>query len=418
LKILLVNTHTVGGAARACIRLHEGLLLCKAESKLLVKFQTKQTIPETYNYILIDQSKSLLHRYKKILYKIYLKRKISNYEKKYVSNRPKELEEFSFPYSDCDIKKNPLYQDADIINLHWVSEFLNYLTFFKNNKKPVVWTLHDMNPFSGGEHFNERYCSMDSNGKPVTRIINEKEEKIFNKIITIKKEALKEFKRLCIVCPSKWLQNEAMNSEVFGKYQIKYIPNGIDPEIYHPRDRYYSRELLGLPQNKNVLLFVSQSLDNFRKGYRFLLKALEKNSDKDIVLCAISSKKYTGQNPERVAQYGHIKEERLLSAVYSAADAFVIPSLEDNLPNTMIESLMCGTPVIGFPTGGIVDAVKDGINGFICPEISVEALSNAIEKLFMNKNIFDPMKISKEASLIYDLKIQAKAYIELYKSML
>jgi glycosyltransferase involved in cell wall biosynthesis len=106
-----------------------------------------------------------------------------------------------------------------------------------------------------------------------------------------------------------------------------------------------------------------------------------------------------------------------MAMAYAAADVFVIPSLEDNFPNTMIESLLCGTPVIGFPTGGITDAIQDGENGYLCRDISVQSLQSSIDKFLANPNNFDRKKTAKEAEAKYTLELQAKKYEQLYKTI-
>ena len=119
-----------------------------------------------------------------------------------------------------------------------------------------------------------------------------------------------------------------------------------------------------------------------------------------------------------IISLGAINHELLMSVVYSAADVFVIPSLMDNLPNTVLESIMCGTPVIGFPVGGIPDMIKDGVNGYLTDEISVGALKSVIEKFLEDPEAFNRDMIRQDAVRRYDLSVQAKAYIDLFSSIL
>lgn len=410
-----------GGAANSCIRLHQGLLVCNAQSKLLIKYKSEQSsnIAECYQFI--NSNNRYLHlplRLASKLLKIIRQKDPVLFNKKYLSTRPKALELFSFPYSESDITKSPLYKEADIINLHWVTQFLDYPSFFKKVKKPVVWTLHDMDPFLGGEHYSEQYLGIDGNGKPIARKISDKEKKIFKMIIGIKKDCLKNIENLCVVCPSKWLQNEAQNSEVLGRFKVHHIPYGFDSNIYKTMNRNFSREFLGISQDADVVLFVADSNQRFRKGFGFLLKALENLKNKNILLCFVGKKDSNVKYDIPVLEIGHVKDERFLSLIYSAADVFIIPSIEDNLPNTAIESLLCGTPVIGFSTGGIPEIVRHGINGYICSEKSTTALSNTISVFLSSRFNFNAEAIRKDALSKYDLKIQAKAYIELYQSII
>ena len=338
-------------------------------------------------------------------------------------SRPKGLEYYSFPQSSFDITKTSAYKDADIINLHWVADFLDWKSFFKRNTKPVVWTLHDQNPFLGIDHYDERFLGIDDRGHPIPRERTALEQKIEARVCAMKKEILSQVDNLSIVTPSKWLYESSRKSELFGRFPHHHIPYGYDTSIFKPYDKRFCREVLGLPQDKILLLFVSDLVGNNRKGFAYLLRAIEQLNESmlaKVSLCAIgaggiaSNSKYA----ESVTQLGQIHDERLMAMAYSAADAFVIPSLEDNLPNTMIESLLCGTPVIGFNTGGIPESVVDGVNGYICPEISVSGLITTIEKFIDKPHTFEEEEIASRAKEQYGLEKQAEAYASLFGRIL
>ena len=381
MKILIVSSYDIGGAAKSCLRLYEGLLAKDVNCSLLLKRQTihhrnvSLLKPISKKHPFLQSIKQKLH---KVLFKFKLVNKIDSSNVVFLKNRPKGLELFSFPKSNYDITKSPLYEEADIINLHWVAGFLDYETFFKYNKKPVVWTLHDMHPFTGGEHYEEQLLGIDTDGNPIKRNKTdiEKRTTAVNKNYIF--QALKNVENLTIVAPSKWLANEAKNSDAFSNRPIHWIPYGINPEIFKPRDRDYSRELFGIAKDKKVVLFVADSINNQRKGYGYIKMALEKIESKTVVLCAIGQKSEELTAIKNVIELGPIHDERLMSMVYSLADVFVIPSLMDNLPNTVLESLMCGTPVIGFPTGGIPDMVQHGKNGLLTENISARSMSNTL----------------------------------------
>jgi glycosyltransferase involved in cell wall biosynthesis len=167
----------------------------------------------------------------------------------------------------------------------------------------------------------------------------------------------------------------------------------LDSEIFAPRDKNYSREVLNIPKDKKVILFVADSIDNNRKGFIFLKRAIEQLSDPNLVICAIGDKNNGLGVIDNVIELGTIYDERMMSIAYSAADLYVIPSLMDNLPNTVLESLMCGTPVVGFPVGGIHDMIQDGVNGFITEEISVDSLVKTLNKFLNNPSCFWEVEI-------------------------
>lgn len=415
MKILIVNTYDGGGAANACLRLHQGLLQEGMDSSVLLRTKRK-SIPETYQFGTQRVSNSNLKIVKNKL-KSLMGNGISK-EQLFLKKRPKGLEIFSFPKTNFDITASPLYEEADVINLHWVANFLDYESFFKKNKKPVVWTLHDMNPFTGGEHYDQSVLGMNESGYPIPRLLTEEEKQMFQENLVLKKRAIESVKNLTIVSPSKWLAQEAKQSSVFKTREVLCIPYGIDSTVFKPIDKDFSRDVLGIPKDKKVVLFVADSISNDRKGYSYLKNALSMMQRKDVVLCAIGSKKGAIEANEQILELGAIADDRLMNIAYSAADVFVIPSLMDNLPNTVIESLMSGTPVIGFPIGGIPDMIEHGVNGLLAEDISSTALLKSIEEFLNTSDTFNRFEIGTSAKKRYDLPIQAKAYINLYKSVL
>ncbi len=422
MKLLLVNTYDKWGAANSCLRLHKGLLKSGVDSCVLLRDKEKNiSFAEVIKprIQIISKFQKVKIKFRMILreFKLLKERSVSENEI-FLRNRPKCLEAFSFPDSKFDITTSKSYNEAAIVNLHWVANFLDYSSFFEKNKKPVVWTLHDMNPFSGGEHYLEKYLGIDEFGFPIKRNISDEELRIAKKNTIIKIQALSKIDNLTIVTPSEWLANEARKSEVFKGYPIYCIPNGLNTEIYKPRDKSYSRELLNIPKDKKVILFVADSIDNNRKGFIFLKKAFEQLADQNLVLCAIGDKNNDLETTEHIMELGTIYDERLMSVAYSAADVFVIPSLIDNLPNTVLESLMCGTPVIGFPVGGIPDMIQNGVNGFLTDEISVNSLVATINKFLSNSNYFNKVEIRNNALNKYDQKVQSQKYIDLFTSIL
>ncbi len=330
---------------------------------------------------------------------------------------PSNIEYFSFPDTEFDVTRTSLYQQADIIHLHWVADFIDYRTFFRKNKKPVVWTLHDMAPFSGGLHYSETYTGLDNNDQAIRRAFNDQEKKLIDRNVQIKRHYLTGVRNLTVVTPSDWLKGESEKSVAFSAFPHRKILYGIDTTIYTVKDKSFSRSVFKLPQNKKILLFVSDNLANHRKGLPFLLAALKRINHPDLLLCTV------GSAPPPLPMHsafhlGRITDQRLMSLAYACADVFVIPSLEDNLPNTMLESLLCGTPVIGFPIGGIAETIVDGDNGYLTKEISVDSLQQAVMRAVSDSSFFDRDRIHDGAAHKFSLQKQANSYLELYYEML
>lgn len=416
MKPLLISTYDNGGAAKSCLRLHQGLLDEGVQSKVLLRDKTNQNIRETY---LIDNLENAL-KLKLTRKAIELLKQLNLFNSKediFKKNRSKGLEMYSYPDSYYDLKNTDFYEKSDLINLHWVANFIDYTSFFKNNEKPIFWTLHDQNPFTGGEHYKEMFLGMDENGFPIKREIKKNEYEEFKKVLEKKKEALKGADSLTIVTPSNWLAEEARKSELFSSYQTHVVPYGIDSIKFRPRNKEYSREILNIPKDKKVILFVADSILNERKGYRYLKKALEKVDSDDYVLCSVGANSGFINNNSQIIELGPIYDELLMSIIYSSADVFVIPSLMDNLPNTVLESLMCGTPVIGFPVGGIPDMIVHGENGFLTESLSVKGLVKSIEMFLSDSVKFKRDGIAFSARKKYDLNVQAKKYISIFDSI-
>lgn len=416
MKILIVNTSDKGGAANACLRLHDGLLRSGIDSKVIL-MKKQRALPKTY--LIYPKPKSIFYKIINGIYRAFVGKKKVTKKEKFIKSRSRKLEMFSFPFSDYDITENEWYKDADIINLHWVAGFLDFESFFTKNTKPVVWTLHDMNPFTGGEHYTETIIDADSFGNPVKRKKNKLEYQFEMLYLNFKVKFLKKVNNLTIVAPSKWLVNEAEKSKVFNKKKIVHIPYGLDKDIYDIRDKSFCRSIFKIPKDKKVVLFVAESINNNnRKGFVFLKKAIEELENNNIILCAVGNKKAHLGSLNNLIDLGSIQDEKMMSMVYSAADVFVIPSLMDNLPNTVLESLMCGTPVIGFPVGGVVDMIQNQINGYITAEINSASLKSTILKFLSKPVELNSTEIRQKAIEKYDLMKQTNQYIKLYKNIL
>jgi len=421
MNTLLISTYDVGGAAKACVRLHKGLLIENFNSHLLVKYQALADIPKANRISHFAISKTFSQKSSDKFFRILNELKIfhkTDNKYNFFSIRPKGLEIFSYINSEYDITISEQYKNADIVNLHWVADFINWKSFFEKNKKTIVWTLHDQNPFLGGEHYDEQYLGISEDGLPLQRIITDKEKIESESILKEKKRILKNIENIFVVTPSKWLSSVSQKSELFCKYRHKVIPNGVDESIFFLKNKSFCRELLKIKENDKVILFVADSLTNNRKGFVYLQRAFQKLKNEDVLLLAVGSGDNILNNNKKHRELGKINDELLMSVIYSAADVFVIPSLMDNLPNTVLESLMCGTPVIGFPIGGIPDMIIDQQNGLLAKEISVSALTETIEYFLNNSNLFNNHQIAFVAKQKYSLDIQAKAYIELYKDLL
>ncbi len=419
---LIINTKDYsGGAARAAYRLHTGLKRIGQNSKIYA--MQKDSFDETvYQFQTIKSPKDFKSRVNRYINN----RKITKDIGKYKASRPTDCGLFSdcrTRYRASVIEQLPL---NEIINLHWITGFIDYKSFFTSiaGSVPIVWTLHDMNPFTGGCHYDNN-CKqyMNGCGKCPQLGSNNKNDLSMN-IWQYKKkifDSLAPF-HLHIITPSKWLAELASNSPLLKKFDVSVIPNAIDIDELTPRNKKFSRSILGIPEDARVVLFASDSLTEKRKGFSFMAQAMKHAAKKIKNLFFLSLGSGHGVFDSSVPRLhlGYISQERILSMIYSAADIFLIPSIQDNLPNTVLESMACGTPVLGFSVGGIPEMVIDGKTGILVNSGDINALSEAVIKVLNTPTLLDEMSYNSRqlTEENFNLPIQAQRYQEVYKQQL
>jgi len=409
MKVLHINTYDTGGAATACRRIHLGLLEQGIDSKILLLNKSKD-IPQTYKFIPAKKPINVQPKLS-LLQRVINKLKRSIIKPPPVSV-PKEqripdfrtidsaAEHFTFPYSAYDITESELYKEADIIQINWASGFLNEETFFSKNTKPVVWRMPDLYACGGGYHYEI--------GFPFESFKN-----ILIENTEIRKKSLSG-KNIVFVPISKWLEQKANESNIIGSFPKKLIHNGVDFKVFKPHDKLFAKQVFNLPTNKTILLFGSDSLINKRKGFSILLESLKLIDLSRIQLVAFG-KNPNLQNLDYIS-VGEIKDELLLSVLYSSADYFIMPSIEEAFGQVTIEALASGTPVISFPNGGSLDIIKQGVNGVLAKGFSVNDLQEAISEALSIQ--FNTNQIIEDVRNRFNIKDKVQGYIELYQMLL
>ena len=310
-------------------------------------------------------------------------------------------------HSDFDVNEHPLIDAADIVHLHWTANFLNWQSFFASVARPIVWTLHDMNPFSGIFHYG---IDADRAGSDLVAI---------DRKVLQQKSRYMASSNLHIVAPSRWLTEQSRSSDLFGRFPHTHIPYGLDTSVFRPRDRQLARSVFELPEDKRVLLMVAESLEDYRKGGDLLRDALAgRPLDESWMVAAVGrGSLMTGGYPVR--SLGVIGDPRLMALAYAAADMTVVSSRQDNSPNTVLESLCCGTPVVATPAGGTAEPIVSPRDGCIASAVDVDGLAVALSggNQMCRQNGFDASAIATAASLRFDAAIQAERYRELYNDL-
>ena len=389
MKILLITNSLGGGAGKACRRLYDSLTLYGCNVKILHlegSIDSDENIVSMYSSVSKLFLKQILNNPKKRITQIYFGSSNTNYR---------------LPHSFHHLEKHTLIEWADVINLHWVPEFLDYMKFFTKVSKPIVWTLHDMLPFSGGFHYE-----LDNKIK---------NNKIESSIEAIKYKSVKDT-NLSIVSPSKWLLELSKKSFAFkGKPHI-HIFNPVPTSIFKPIDKKTARKILNLPLNGKIIVFSSANINSERKGMKIMIDAINLLNNPDLTLVSIGSGKINNKIKIPYIHLGSFNDDYSVSLLYSAADLSLVPSKEDNSPNTIIESFACGCPVVAFKIGGIPELIFSEDFGIIESNYNKKDFALAISRSLATKYSRDLIRKFIMSEFNYD--IVAKRYLKIFNNKL
>jgi len=415
MKVLHINFCDIhGGAAIAAYRINKALNFCGINSQILVKekFSTDKTI--------IPVKKVKFSNLRTICGNIYELMYLKKYKKK-------KNVIFSVAKVGVNIIDENSLKEADIIHLHWINGgivSLKQLKKLSNLKKPIVWTLHDMWPFTGGCHYAGN-CNKYKNMCGKCNILESEKTKDLSTQIFNEKKKIFDNMKMEVVCCSNWLANCAKESELFKDKKITVIPNCIDENLYKPIDSKIAKKILNLDINKKYILFgADNSVKDERKGYKYLIESLKifANSEfnNNIELMVFGGVGEEKNLPFKIRFFGRLHDDVSLNLVYSAADVFVAPSLEDNLPNTIMESLFSGTPVVAFNIGGIPDMIKHKFNGYLAKKNDSMDLCRGIEYILSNCNKNENIRKNCRNFAIENFNEEniANQYIKIYKNIL
>lgn len=371
--VLQLSTfHWEGGAGVAAARLHQALLHAGTESQLLV---SELSHPGQNTVAWADNT--------------WKSRKAwGRFVRERLHFLPEERDKsvrfaFSPAAVGADISEHPLVRAASIIHLHWIN--FGFLSLASLEKlfalgKPIVWTLHDMWTFTGGCHYNrgcERYlshcCYCPYLRKPGQYDIAFAQFE--------QKRQLYAHAALTLVSPSQWLGDQVQKAALTSGMSSLTIPNCIDTHLFKPENGSDARHALGLPLDKKLVLFAGANTQDPRKGFRYFEEAMQNPAlnDMEVVILGKGQPEHFRNIPVKVHFLGKIASPQQMVHAYNAADLLVAPSLEDNLPNTIMEAMACGTPVVGFDTGGIPEMIGHRVSGYVAEAGSASSLSEGIQ---------------------------------------
>lgn len=419
MKILHISTYSNGGAATAAIRLHQALLKSGYDSKILFLKGTG-TIENGYYWNIHEKvkiKKSFPIRFSKKIERILQEILPYRFKRRYKSENliMPDVEIFTSPISEFLIEEHELLKEADVIQLHWVSDFLNWKDFFEKVTKPIFWYFHDMNPILGGVHYSDDLKRIQ--GSEI-----QKREIQFNRI---KDDSLIKARNLSVQCDSDWLTKETLKSGRFVNVKnVETIHYSLDFDVFYPLDKEITKKNLGINSNYTLILFGCENLQNQRKGLDLLIAAINSIEEKKkIILCTFGSGldllHETGGD-FIIKNFGKINNLDLQRIVYSVADFFIIPSRQEAFGQTALESLACGTPVIGFNTGGIPDIIENEVNGLLVDKITSKDLKDNIVRLIEDKELLYKLTQASRNSvkMKFSQEKQAKAFVKRYYEQL
>jgi len=419
MHITLINTsETKGGAAVACNRLLKALNSQQILANLLV--QKKQSnsplVISTTNSYFKSELNFFRFAYERLIFSLKEKTKEVRFA-------------FSLANTGEDISNNNLINQSDIIHLHWINfGFLSLQSLEKlfALNKPTVWTLHDLWSFTGGCHYSGNCLAYQTECRNCPFLKHPYNKDISNTIWN-RKHKIYANKNITFVACSKWLADLAKKSQLLKNFRIESIPNPIDITIYNHLEKQSLRNSMNLDNNKKYILFGSMNIEDKRKGFYYLCQALEILHKKhpelqesiELIVFGKSNHAVFRKLPYKTNDLGVLNEENKIVQAYNIADLFILPSLEDNLPNTIMESLSCGTPAVAFNTGGIPEMIEHKSNGYLAEYKNAEDLANGIFWiLFQSDNIKTEVNARKKVIDSYTYEIVASRYKKLYDELL
>ena len=418
MKVLLVGKSiNIGGAAIASYRLMEILRESGVDVNMLVQeggdedeavfSTTRSKLKKWINFLRFALERLLFLRHEK------------DKEHRFL---------FSLANTGERLNRNKLIREADIIHLHWVNAgflSLRSLRELLDMGKPVVWTFHDMWAITGGCH-HSLSCDRYKQDCGYCLYLKKPGENDLSHRLWLKKSKVFKDRNITVITPSEWLRSCVMESSLFGKMEVHAIHNPIDQTQFKAVDRELACRKLGLDSSKKYILFGAASVKNLYKGFSYFLEAIKLMSqdpeaveEVEIVLFGKTGEDVSQMFPLPTHNIEYISSTQTMVELYSLAQLYTISSLQDNFPSTIIESMLCGTPVVGFRTGGIPEMIGHFEDGYLAEHLSPTDLAEGMKWILS----YDPYqalsdKARSAAVRRFSRERSAALHVELYRKVL
>jgi glycosyltransferase involved in cell wall biosynthesis len=414
MKILLINTYYMhGGAGRAAGRLHNALINMGIDVKQLIQ----NGFGDRHTSIIGPLSilEKLFALFKPALETLPL----------YLYNNRNGLP-FSTSFLPDIIVSKVKELNPDIIHLHWTCAGFVKIETLKKLNKPIVWTLHDSWPFTGGCHIPlDCLGYMDKCGTCPTlgsKFKYDLSRWNWNRKLNAWREL-----DITLVTPSNWLAGCAKASSLFRGHRIEVIPNGLDLGSIRCIDKKMARQMFSLGTDKKYILFGSiNATSDKNKGFQHVVSAIKEIS-KELTSLNCELLVFGGFKPVELPEFnlvthyvGHLNDEVSMNLLYSAADVFVAPSLQENLPNTIMEAMACGLPVAAFSIGGIPDLIDHKLNGYLAQPYDTSDLAHGILWILSSIPMWGALSSSAREKIEenFNLNQIAIKYVDLYSAIM
>lgn len=409
--LLLSQTDSSGGAARAAYRLHHALIQYGAESRMRVRIRNSGDWAVEGA---VGRLSDIHGQLRPLLGGLPMRlQKTSN------------LNPHSGNWLPSALANEINLSSADIVNMHWVGGETLSIEDIGRIRKPLVWTLHDMWPFCGAEHYttDNNSARWRSGYRWGDRPEGDRGLDLNRLVWRRKHRAWKT--PMHIIAPSHWMGECARESALFRDWPVSVIPNVLDTGIYQPLDRNFCRQTLGLPADRQIILFgaIGGARDP-RKGYGLLLDTLAclaTQVDVRKVLCVVFGQS-APQTPPALSfparWMGHVSDDATLALLYNAADVMVVPSRQENLPQTVTEPQSCACPVVAFDCSGFRDAVEHRDTGYLARAFDTEDMAEGIRWILEDAGRRDKLgqAARKRALRLWAPDVVLPQYLQVYES--
>jgi glycosyltransferase involved in cell wall biosynthesis len=314
----------------------------------------------------------------------------------------------------------------EAVHLHWISGGMLRIESLARLGRPLIWTLHDMWAFTGGCHYDEG-CGRYVEACGRCPVLSSSRRWDLSRWVMCRKRRAWRGVPITLVAPSRWLADRASAASLFRDRPVRVIANGLDLDLFQPVDPGLARRLLGLPPERSYLLFGAlDPAGERRKGFGLLQIALQRLAEAgwrdrlELLVVGAPAPAAPLDLGLRIHVLGVLRDELSMALALAAADAVVVPSIQDNLPNMAIEAFACGRPCIGFAVGGLPEIVEDGTNGRLAAPLDTSELASAIAWVLQDEERRRALgrAARRKAEQAYDLRLVARRYADLYAEVL